>query len=1116
MRRRIVGIIVGVLIAVVGVLILLTQTRSDAADARFARLTNLGKAYLENREADKAIASFRLAVQRRPRAARAYRNLARAQLRAGKADEALVALTKAQQLTGKESASMASTSYLTGIAYVRLAQYEQALPYLQAAVRLDADSAVTHFQLAGAYEALGRTEQAVAELRETVKRDPLHASAHYKLGTFARRRGDVEAFKKCHKEFMRLRQVFGNESRSGEALEACSHTEVESAEVAVVASAAPWGVRFVDRTQSVVGAALEAIRTVDVIEATEQGGAVLIAVDRDGSLALLHRGAGGAFERQPVDASLPEGFAATDCFAADFYDDLPEGEPYDARVHRRNDVLLLGNDELVLLKRTGVRSFENVTSSAGLDDASGRVARWIDFEHDGDLDLFLGGADGLQVWQNNGDGTFQEVAGAIGAAINAPVVDIAAADFDANVAVDVVVAIDGAAPVLLENQRMGRFARDAARATAWPNATRVLAEEFTGDGRVDLLFAADRSITMVDLATGVACAPGLPSMSTAAVEVMDFDNDGRLDIVAWGTRPRQPDGRAVGLLHNTGASTWVDVSDSLERWSSPWPPIRNAIAADYDLDGDTDLLVVLQRGGLRYLENDGGNANRQLRISLLPVKTNPSSLGTEVEVRAGLFRVTRQVRRPLLEIGIGLRDRVDTLQTLWTNGVVDNLIDVSADRSPLQIVEKIVATGSCPFVYVWDGRTFRFGTDILGNAPVGLSLARGVYLPADPDEFVYLGHESDVRPKDGRFRVQVTEEFREVLYLDHVKIVVVDHPPNTEVHATDKLMPEPFPPSELWTLAGAMTPTRAMGDDGIDRTAALQAIDGRFADPGIRRPPPFRGQVVPMALTLEFESLHPGRPLVLALTGWLQYGDASTNIALSQAGQRIVAPPRLDVQTDDGIWHSVDVVVGMPAGKTKTILVDLENRLPEGARSLRLTTSFEIYWDRIALMSRVVALKTHTYSLAPDAADLKWRGFSELRSRGPLHPTTPDFNVVFPTPPWRGTPQGWCTRYGDVAELIAERDDRIAILNAGDTVEIAFAADSLPPVPPGWVRSFFFYSVGWDKDGDHNVEAGDRVDPWPVPHHYPTPTSMDAPVDHWETQYNTRWVPADLFDRRFE
>jgi hypothetical protein len=56
-------------------------------------------------------------------------------------------------------------------------------------------------------------------------------------------------------------------------------------------------------------------------------------------------------------------------------------------------------------------------------------------------------------------------------------------------------------------------------------------------------------------------------------------------------------------------------------------------------------------------------------------------------------------------------------------------------------------------------------------------------------------------------------------------------------------------------------------------------------------------------------------------------------------------------------------------------------------------------------------------------------------------------------------------------------------------------------VPEGHKRSFFFYSVGWEKDGDHNVIAGDRIAPLPVT------TSSD---DDWWLKYNTRWVPGNL------
>jgi hypothetical protein len=111
-------------------------------------------------------------------------------------------------------------------------------------------------------------------------------------------------------------------------------------------------------------------------------------------------------------------------------------------------------------------------------------------------------------------------------------------------------------------------------------------------------------------------------------------------------------------------------------------------------------------------------------------------------------------------------------------------------------------------------------------------------------------------------------------------------------------------------------------------------------------------------------------------------------------------------------------------------------------------------------------------------------------------------------PPWRTTPQGWCTRYGDVLDLVTVRDGRLAIVNAGDALALQFDAAGLPPLQPGMVRSFFFYSVGWDKDADHNVVEGETIEPLPVE------SVFDGGEDDWRLKYNTRWVPGVRFDRR--
>jgi hypothetical protein len=291
-----------------------------------------------------------------------------------------------------------------------------------------------------------------------------------------------------------------------------------------------------------------------------------------------------------------------------------------------------------------------------------------------------------------------------------------------------------------------------------------------------------------------------------------------------------------------------------------------------------------------------------------------------------------------------------------------------------------------------------------------------------------------------------------------------------------------------------------MGDDGIDRTEAVRAIDGVFAPPGPLLPPPLRGQCQPLTLTMDFGPLDVARPIVLALTGWIQYGDASANIASSQNASLPVIPPKLEVETASGAWVPVDVVVGMPAGKTKTILCDLTEKLPNGAKRLRLTTTFELRWDRIALFDRVPETEMVRHEVLPCSAELRFRGFSAIKSRAPGHPQTPAYDKVSPRPPWRTTPQGWCTRYGDVLELVQSRDERLAILNAGDAVTLRFDSKALPPLASGRERTFFFYSVGWDKDADHNVVEGDTVEPLPVP----------GGTDR-AAQFNTRWVQRDRF-----
>jgi hypothetical protein len=172
--------------------------------------------------------------------------------------------------------------------------------------------------------------------------------------------------------------------------------------------------------------------------------------------------------------------------------------------------------------------------------------------------------------------------------------------------------------------------------------------------------------------------------------------------------------------------------------------------------------------------------------------------------------------------------------------------------------------------------------------------------------------------------------------------------------------------------------------------------------------------------------------------------------------------------------------------------------------------SFEIHWDRIALMEKKSKAQTKITFIGPSEAHLHFRGFSPLKNLPLDWPLTPDYGIANPDSYWAITPGGWCTRYGDVSELIASQDEGLAVINSGDELSLKFNVDSLPPKPEGSIRDFFFYADGWDKDSDFHVAKGTQVEP--LPFHgmhdqlYGQEKRPQFPTDALHRKYNTRWL----------
>ncbi|MEE2939057.1 MAG: hypothetical protein VX460_01600, partial [Planctomycetota bacterium] len=211
-----------------------------------------------------------------------------------------------------------------------------------------------------------------------------------------------------------------------------------------------------------------------------------------------------------------------------------------------------------------------------------------------------------------------------------------------------------------------------------------------------------------------------------------------------------------------------------------------------------------------------------------------------------------------------------------------------------------------------------------------------------------------------------------------------------------------------------------------------------------------------------------------------------------------------------GTWVPAGPPIGFPAGKTKTMVVDVTDVVPREDPRIRLGSTLELYWDMIHLATCDDDADLVTHPLEPAAAKLWSRGVAK-----PLVPereALPLFFVWDPVaqrPRWNQHP-GRYTRFGDVKPLLGEIDDRFVIMGSGDALELRFDASQLPPVPEGYERDYLVFLDGWAKDRDPNTYEALEVEPLPFHgmsgYPYGPDESFPDTPEHreWRATWNTR------------
>lgn len=744
---------------------------------------------------------------------------------------------------------------------------------------------------------------------------------------------------------------------------------------------------------------------------------------------------------------------------------------YDFRV----DLLVAGPGGLRLLRQAD-GGFTDATAGAIPASTAGRAyaGAWaVDLDMEGDVDVVMATLDGPPiVLRNLGDGRFD--AAPIFEDVSR-VRDFVWADLDADGDPDAGLVDDEGRMRLFLNRRHDapRFAERSVPAGIGP-VRAIAAADLTADASFDLVVLdAGGRIRLLSLRgqdweeRELAQWPGFRDEGVAATRlfVRDMDNNGRLDVVA--STP-------------AGSRIWLGTDDGLVDHAAL--DVRVTDVADVSGEGRPDLIAVTADGSAVWL------ASHSLRdyfaTTIRPRaatatgdrRINSFGVGGEIEVRAGLLYQKRLIEGPVVHFGLGQHPQVDVARIIWPNGSVQAEFNLATSNEAAVTLQRL--KGSCPWVFAFDGDSLGFVTDFLWRTALGLRInAQGGAAVIHSEDWILIRGDQLVA-RDGIYDVRITAELWETHFFDHVSLLAVDHPAGSRVFVDERFtLPAPEP------AIRAMEPPRpvagAWDHHGRDVAAVVAALDSNYLD--TFELGPYQGVAEDHYMEVDLgDDVPTSGPLWLIAQGWVYPTDSSINLALGQGGQPAPRGLRLEVPDGRGGWVVAESDLGFPAGKAKTMLIDLSAVFRPGTeRRIRLGTNMEIYWDRIAWAAGRPDTSVRTRRLLPSTAELRYRGFSEVEQASRTSPELPAYDRIAGTAPrWRDL-VGYHTRFGDVRPLTEAVDDRYVIMNAGDELVLHFAA---PPAPPdGWTRDFVLVGDGWVKDGDYNTGYSTTV--LPLPYH---------------------------------
>ncbi len=453
--------------------------------------------------------------------------------------------------------------------------------------------------------------------------------------------------------------------------------------------------------------------------------------------ALYHNNGDGTFTDVTDSAGVPATGYGLGCVWGDYDND---GFP---------DLYVTQFGRNVLYHNNGNGTFTDVTDKAGVAGvASGTMfhggATFFDYDHDGRLDLYVGGyvtfdkdspryCDFLDVrtncppsaykgspailYHNNGNGTFTDVTFAAG--IYQPEgknMSVAAVDYDDDGWPDIFVANDGMNAYLYHNERNGTFTEVGLLVgMALTGRGKTMAAmcmslgDYDNDGRLDLYISDfqkssdhvwhnDGKGFFTEVSDQVGITIPTYNVLSFGGGFFDYDNDGWLDLfIANGHVYAEVEQSAQkasykqinSLFHNDGKGKFAEVTRSSGDGFQTSYVGRGAAFADFDNDGNVDVIVANNGDPPLLLHSGGGTGNHFVNFKLVGTESNRDAMGARVRIHAGGSSQMREIygggsylsQSDLrANFGLGKATRVETVEVSWPSGQKQTFKDVEADK----------------------------------------------------------------------------------------------------------------------------------------------------------------------------------------------------------------------------------------------------------------------------------------------------------------------------------------------------------------------------------------------------------------------------------------------------